>query len=243
MQSILNNNRQKVFDACEHGDVSIISNRIRRNHTFDYINEDGYTPLIVATINNKLDIVKILCNYEKINIDDIDDEGYTALFHAVINNNPKMVELLLSMGANYSIMSDSYFPMHHAVMMEYNDIVRILYNYGNKVPNNYLGLGKKNNKEIKVDELNDKLILSIKNNDINCLMDCISKGYNINKKFYSNKVTPLIYATELGNLEIIKILCENGADLNIIDDIGSNAFLVADILGRQDIISYFNSLK
>jgi len=236
--------KKEVFTACENGEISIINKYIKRNHNLDFANKDGQTPLIIATINNKQDIVKILCNYKNIFIDAIDYDGYSALFHAVIENNSEMVELLLSQGASYITIVDSMFPITYAIMMGYNDIVRILHKYGDDVPNNYMGLSRKRIKRTEpVKETTDKLILSIKNNDVDGVRKCITEGCNINQLYLPRFTTPLIYATEFGNLEIIKMLCENGADIKICDSIGSDAYLVAHIFSHDDIISYFNSLK
>lgn len=238
------NKQKEVFDACISGDTSIINNRIRRKFNLHFLNEEGQTPLIVATINNNIDIVKKLARYKKNDIDATDYDHCTALFHAVMNNNSEMVELLLSLGASYIIMSDGIFPMQHAVMMEYNNIVRILYKYGDEVPNNYLGLSRKRIKrEEKIGVTTDKLILCIKTNDVNGLKKCIEEGYNVNQRYSPRFTTPIIYAAEFGNLNIIKLLCENGADIKMTDSIGGDPYLVADMHGFDDIVDYFNSLK
>lgn len=244
MDFIITNKQKEVFDACISGNISVINNRIRRNFNLDFINEDGQTPLIVATINNKLDIVKKLGSYKKNDIDATDYDHCTSLFHAVMNNNSEMVELLLSLGASFIIMSEGMFPMQHAVMMEYNNIVRILYNHGDEVPNNYLGLSRKRIKrDEKIGVTTDKLILAIKNNDVEGVEKCIKEGCNVNQRYSPRYTTPIIYATEFGNLNIIKLLCENGADIKMTDSIGGDVYFVAEIHGFDDVVDYFNSLK
>jgi len=236
----------KIFEACTEGNLSVINKRINRKRNILFYNEYGQTPLIVATINNHNDIVQKICENDKknYNIDVIDYDGYTALYYAVENNNCENVKTLLHYGANYSIpLYDSIFPMTLAVMMEYNKIVRILYDYGDLVPNNYLGLSiKRQKKEEPFKETTNELILSIKNNNINDVLECVNKGYNINAKFLPNGMTPIMYATQLGNLEIVKILHKKGADLKILDSIGGNSYLIAIVNKYQDIIDYFDSI-
>ena len=136
--------KDKIFEACTNGNLSEINKSINRKRNILFYNIYGQTPLIVATINNQNDIVKKICEYDKNNIDIIDYDGYTALYYAVYNNNYENVKTLLDNEANFSIpLYDSIFPMTFAVMMEYNNIVRILYDYGDTVPNNYLGLSRK----------------------------------------------------------------------------------------------------
>jgi ankyrin repeat protein len=246
MKSITINNRNNVFEACINGDIGIIQNRINRNINLDFSNKYGESPLILATINNKNDIVKKLCEYGKINIDCIDNEGYTALYYAVENNNCDNVEALLKAGSNFNIiLQDGDTIMSYACMMEYNKIVRLLYYYGDRVPNNYLGLSNKRNKIDKpIKKITpDIFLLAIKNNNKDDILKCLDQGYNINQRYSPYYTTPIIYATELGNLEVIKLLCEKGADININDSIGGNCILQADIMDRQDILNYFNSIK
>ena len=143
--------KDKIFQACIEGNLDVINKLINRKRNLIFYNIYGQSPLIVATINNYNDIVQKICEYDKNNIDIIDFNGYTALYYAVYNNNYENVKTLLHYGANFSIpLYDSIFPMTLAVMMEYKNIVCILYDYGDTVPNNYLGLSRK---RIKIEKL------------------------------------------------------------------------------------------
>lgn len=134
--------------------------------------------------------------------------------------------------------------MQHAVMMEYNKIVRILHKYGDEAPNNYLGLSRKRIKRSNHQkETSDKLILAIKYKDAAGVKKCIDEGCNVNQRYSPRFTTPIIYASEFDNLDVIKILCENGADIKTTDSIGSDAYLVADMNGYDDVLNYFNSIK
>jgi ankyrin repeat protein len=246
MKSIKINKRNKLLDACIDGDINHIENKINRNINLDFCNKYGESPLILATMNNKNDIVKKLCEYSKINIDSIDDNGYNALYYATKNNNYENVEILLKAGASFGmILSDGETVMSHAHMMDYTKIVRLLHYYGDIVPDNYLGLSNKRRKvdKPKKDITPDVFLLAITNNNKDDILKCLDQGYNINQRYSPYYTTPIMYATELGNLDIIKLLCEKGADFNMEDSSGGNSLLIADILDRQDILDYFNSIK
>ena len=69
------------------------------------------------------------------------------------------------------------------------------------------------------------LIEVVKNNDINRVNSILNNGKeNINAKDKYCE-TALMIASSEGNLEIVKLLVENGADVNIKSDIGNTALI------------------
>ena len=61
--------------------------------------------------------------------------------------------------------------------------------------------------------INEDLIKTIEEGDINNVVIALSNGANVNFKSYYGR-TALIYASINGYTEIVKILIENGADIN-----------------------------
>ena len=62
-------------------------------------------------------------------------------------------------------------------------------------------------------ELEEKLFEAIRNRNIQVVNDLIEQGVDVNI-FYSNGITPLIYAIMIGNDEVIKLLInKGGADM------------------------------
>ena len=61
------------------------------------VNNDGWTALMIAAINNQLDVVILLMNHPRIdlNVQERIDK-WTALHYAVLNNHPAIVSQLLS---------------------------------------------------------------------------------------------------------------------------------------------------
>ena len=67
----------------------------------------------------------------------------------------------------------------------------------------------------------------------------INRGEDINFQMKYNKLTPVMTAIFTGNLDAIKLLCENGADLNLQDSNGENAVEYAKRWSsKKDIIEY-----
>jgi len=237
-------NRNTILEACINGNIEFITYKMNRNIKFDFFNNYGETPLILASINNQNEIVNKICDYKNNNIDFIDNEGYTALYYSVQNNNYQNVKKLLESGANYNIiLTDGITVMSHAYMMEYNNIIKLLYDFGDIVPNNYLGLTRKKPKKSTPPKLTDPFILSIRNNNKDDILKYLNEGYNINQRFYPDNSTPIIYAIEIGNFETIKFLCDNGAEPSLKNIYGMDAYLIADFKDDKIIINYLNSIK
>lgn len=76
-----------------------------------------------------------------------------------------------------------------------------------------------NTKKVK-ENLDKKLYKAIENNNFKEVKSLISKGVNVNQIIsietpdISNKGTPIIFASILGNKDIVELLIENGADIN-----------------------------
>lgn len=82
------------------------------------------------------------------------------------------------------------------------------------------------------------LIEAVKNNDINKINSILKSGKaDINSKDKYCE-TALMIASYKGNLEIVKLLVDNGADVNIKSDIGNTALMFASEYGQLDIVKY-----
>eukprot|EP01084_Bolivina_argentea_P287027 492466_1 len=72
-----------------------------------------------------------------------------------------------------------------------------------------------------------------------------SKEYNINEINPSNGMSLLIYCVIIGNLELVKIICDFGGNITIKDNSGKNALTYARIYGRYHIteLLYYQELS
>ncbi len=102
--------------------------------------EHGYTPFHVAVINYAdPDILNLLLESGKVDINETTDLGMTALHWAVIESTTAAAEFLLSKGANPNAADkDGVTPLHFAIKYAKNmDMVKLLLNQ-EKVDVNYL---------------------------------------------------------------------------------------------------------
>jgi ankyrin repeat protein len=96
--------------------------------------------------------------------------------------------------------------------------------------------------ELSKEELNNKLIKAIENNDIKLVKNLISEGADVNaivkEGEYDNVHTPLIFATQKRNKEIVELLISNGADVNFEYNKGFTPLIYACLndIGSKDLI-------
>lgn len=168
-------------------------------------NKEGNTPLHIASQNGNIDAVSIL-SYREAHINILNSKGYSPLLIASANGHTEIVEMLLdrynennkkySIDINYDegCCTSEYHcrvtsPIHIATENGHIDVVKLLIKNGAKV-----------------------------NNTIN-IRNTTLKTYYENGTFsmygYSTiGITPLYIASKQGYTDIVKLLIDNGANVN-----------------------------
>lgn len=87
-----------------------------------------------------------------------------------------------------------------------------------------------------------ELINAIKAVNVNLVRALIEKGANVNEATeadeFNESISPLFMAFYRRNVEIIKLLLENNADILKADDCGFTALHLASVLGDTEIITF-----
>ncbi|KFY95102.1 hypothetical protein V500_02953 [Pseudogymnoascus sp. VKM F-4518 (FW-2643)] len=95
--------------------------------------EDGWTPLLLATRNGHEAVVKLLLDSDIVDVDSKDGEGRTPLLWAAENGHEAVVKLLLDKGAKLeSEDSDGRTPLWCAAEKGHEAVVKLLLNKGAK---------------------------------------------------------------------------------------------------------------
>lgn len=197
-----NNGDATLFYAVEEGLTDFIDILIKYNVNLNNLNEDGQTALFLAIDYNNFEISeKLLKAGADVNV--IDNHGISPLFIAVENGNIDLVKLLLNYGANINYICPNGFNLlMFAIDCNYYNLAQLLLDHGINV--NF------------VNNSNDTaLILALsKRANKNFVENLVKKSKNLNV-VNSNNETALSIAVENSDFNIVKLLLDHGADVNV----------------------------
>jgi len=92
--------------ACELGHADIVNCLLARSPTAEMLNKqtlDGHTALVLAVLFNRIKVVRVLCEYDKTNLNFALDDGTTPIFHAAENGHHEILRTLLAYDVARSI--------------------------------------------------------------------------------------------------------------------------------------------
>lgn len=179
--------------------------------------------LHVAAKYNKIEIARYLLKHD-MNVDAPTNGKLTALYIAVINDHAEMVEFLLTeYKANTNIIAKrNLTPLHIAVMHGNIKIVQLLLDHGA-------------DKGAQSDIGNTPLHNAVAYNHIDIVRLLIEHDADTNAE--NNYQQPPLFLSHLSNIEMIKLLIDNRADLHYKSEKNENNFLhYASTLGCAKLI-------
>ncbi|KAK5659349.1 hypothetical protein OQA88_1442 [Cercophora sp. LCS_1] len=187
----------------------------------DYIEHANYTPLHLAALGVlHFDLEKALKHNPELAqcIDQRAEDGLTPLDAAALAGNLPVTEALLRAGADPNVTDwhTGYAPLAPACLYSHTGIVKLLLSAGAPVTwPSRRGL--------------DALHCACRNSSVDPTIThlLIQHGANVNTETAVGKQVPLDYAAGMGNLEAVRILLDNGADINHRDGEGETAIVTA----------------
>ena len=202
-----------------------------------------YTALIVASLEGHVEIVRLLIE----NGDDVNtsaDRGYTSFIYASQNGHVEVVRFLIENGADVNVSSNNGTnALIEASSNGHIEVVKLLIENG-------AGVNTFNNYE------QTPLIEASKKGHVEIVRLLLNEGANVKAGAFENR-TSLFYASEAGQsditstientsdvnsntiniyLKIIKLLIDNGADVNAIDDTGWTPLIIASSTKNVDVV-------
>nr|CAI77627.1 potassium uptake channel [Zea mays] len=157
-----------------------------------------------------------------------DNNGHTALHIAASKGDEQCVKLLLDYGADPNARdSEGKVPLWEALCEKHNAVVELLVESGAELSSGDTAL---------------YACIAVEENDAELLENVIRYGGNINNPT-KDGTTPLHRAVCDGNVQMVELLLEHGADVDKQDSNGWSPRDLADQQGHDDIQALFKSRK
>lgn len=193
----------KLHIAIKNQDINMIKKLIEQGADINIRAEYNYTPIQYACLSNNYEAVKILLEN---NANILNEE----LLHIVcVLGNQRLLKLLIEYGCNVNEL-DKYgrTPAYWAVQEDNLTCLKILYEQGA-------------NFSIKGE--NEETLLYFATGEKNIVI--VQYLLNIGMKNDINDINfpPLILATNYNDKDMVKLLLDNGANINLKDNFGNTA--------------------
>ena len=191
----------------------------------------GYTPLYLAVTANDLDMAKLLISHgADINKKD-KTYGYTPLMMALQSGYTSMAKWLISEGADIHIRGNNEATALIIAAMNSREMVELLLLKGADIT------ARSDNGSGVMTNCVMGIIRGRVNVDLAEFL--LSKGADINESNtteYYGGYTPLFWAVEDNNKELVSFLVRNGAEVNVQSNKGQTPLSLAEKAGYAEIV-------
>lgn len=244
-----------LMKAVERNQEELTELLINNGADINALSRRGSNLLHIAAISKMKWLVDLLL-LKRLDINKKNLEGLTPVFFAIQSGNKEMYEYYISKGAKFeynekilqaACAGDNIDVINNCIEKqiypEYSHI-KIAASYGSEKTAKLL---------IEKDVLNQKTELEKKEllnsavigKNVYLIKYLIKNGLNVNELF--NEECPISIAARYGNYDVIKVLIENGADINTIDKMGDSP--LTNVLKRYSfnrltlLNDYFKGMK
>lgn len=223
----------------DHADIAM--HLLEHGALVDQVNDSGETALVIAAFFGYPNVVKVLLE-RKADVNREANDGETALSAAVARGQTEVVKLLLKAGAD----PDKENVLYSAALRGHTDISRMLIENGadvNRVKKNgaspLLKAAINGHTEIA------QMLLKHGANVDQAITSCDTRwryfGPSRTRKCSDLKTlgaTPLYRAAKRGNIDMVKLLIEHGANVNMENSLGEVPLDIARENDRREVIEF-----
>jgi ankyrin repeat protein len=207
---------------------------LQKHIDLNILDINGNPPLIIAYRQGHLELFKFLAKY--LDINKKDTNGNSVLFYTVYNDDFSNMKYLIRLGADMNGRNKVSRSLVDILLMKKNkDMLLYLLQKNYKI--------SVNAKNIKGETILITLIKSTVYNEqdkLDILPILIEKGSDVNQENSgSGNFTPLYYAIQIKSLPLVKLLVQNGANVNYFLHSKNQSLLMYAIeIGDLTIIDY-----
>ena len=216
-----------LIDACISGKYFRVKQRVEKGADVNAVDEFGKTPIMFAAENGHVEIVILLIK-KGAYINEIDSEGNTALSLALSQSHTEIVKLLLEQDAEFSnkLIKCDQSIIVWAAKKGHTDIVDLLIKKGTlaKMPL----------------ETSEAFIWAASKDHIDIVYSLLQDGVYVDVVTNKAGTTALMAASGKGNVNIVKLLLKNNADIGLKTSKGSTALSLAK---RRKSVAIINLLQ
>jgi ankyrin repeat protein len=208
--------KKAIFYAIAQADILAVSALLKRGIDPNLTDESGSTLLHRAVLTKNIGLVARLLQIKSgININALDAQENTPLMLATSLNSAEISTLFLRRGAKMEI--------------------------ANHKGETVFDLAKKNKSHVLAREIEtlsntQKLDQAVRNNDLDAAQAILSRPVHINK-VNAYKMTALMEAARRGNLAMLKLLHEAGANINVMYK-DNTALMLATVENHREAMKY-----
>lgn len=227
----------ELLIAVKNNDIIAVNALLKENVNSNFVDEEGYSPLHRAVLNNNLDVVNVLLSYKDIDTEiklpyeaSVDDwylGGATPLLVASYTGNADIVNALIEAGSDIRAKDDidGATTIHIASANGNNEVINILLNKDNTLIN-------------EADSMKDTPLhwASIKN-QTDTISLILANGADT-KLTNSDGNTVLHYAAMYGDVNTVNVLLEADSSLaSVENNEGITPIYYAIVVSDNDILS------
>ena len=208
----------------ENGDINTFASLIEAGANINKPNKKKFTPLMIAALCGKSNIVEHLLNANA-DVDKPNHNGATPLFIAAQNGHVDVVKYLIDHGADVDKPNhNGATPLFIAAQTGDVNVVKYLIDHGAEIDK----------------ERNDgatPLFMAANQGDLEIVQLLLDNGAKVDHKNKQGN-TPLMFAVSQGHLDIVQLLLEKEADVNQANEQGETPLFIAAEQGHVDVVKY-----
>eukprot|EP00438_Fugacium_kawagutii_P014931 Skav215671 [mRNA] locus=scaffold310:174339:175472:- [translate_table: standard] len=210
------------------GNSEVVELLLKSRAAIDAASEDGITPLHVAAVHGKWDMVKLLVDSGADKNAATAEEGMTALCFASAEGCLEMVEWLVEAGADKDVVTaEGKTAFSWAVERRHMEVAKFLLHAGAREDASTAFAGKTFFLHRAAEAGRVDMVLRLLENKACC-----------DQPLTSLRVRPLHLAAQNGHLKVVQVLLEAGAREDAAMADGKTALFLAEVNGHLDIVSF-----